>query len=195
MFLHKRIAVLLSFAVLAGILLSIGASPVVEADGDKIKSSFDMKDNPAFTPGVAPAGEEVHGSGKFELDGKDLDNLKFKYKVKANDLKPNTWYQASISIRDLTDPNSDGPDDVVIAGYAKTDKKGKFKFEGKAVLPNPTVSSPKGIVSGWRIDQQIRLPAHPHTILGKCEDCILVCAPTTKVQLNAAGDGLIPGTP
>ena len=190
MSIFKRIATLLSFAVLAVFLLSIGATATVLADNGNIFSEFKLVENSLF---VDPMG--ASGSGTFELDGRDLDNLKLKYKVKADNLMPKTWYKAAIVIRDLTDPNLDGPDDTVVVGFHKTNANGSLNFVGKAVLPDPTDSSPNGIVSGWRIDQHLSLAAGPGTDRNHCVDCVLVCMPTTHVQLNAAGDGLIPGTP
>ena len=191
----KRVTGLLSLTLIAILLLRIATAATVLAFGGNVKSTFAMKDNPTFTPDIAPIGtEEAHGSGKFRLDGEDLNNLKFRYQVKAFDLMPDTWYQASITVRDLTDPNTDGPDDTVVVGWAQTNAIGRLNFAGTAVLPDPTGTSPQGIVSGWRIDQQIRLPG-AGTLLNGCVDCVLVCSPTTKVQLNPSGDGLIPGTP
>ncbi len=100
MYTFKRVAGLLSFAVLAVILLSVWASPIVEADGD-IVFDFKLKDNPAFTNDIPPIGtpehpDEVHGSGTFKLDG-DLDDLEYELKIEAHDLLADNWYHLSVT--------------------------------------------------------------------------------------------------
>lgn len=194
MYRFKTVAVLLSLAVFAVFLLSIAAAPAVEAGGGKIKTEFEMKDNTAFTPDIAPLGTvEGHGSGKFELASEDLDNLEFKLKFKADDLLPHTWYRASITIRDTYAAPSatNTADHMVVVGWTKTNGEGKLNFKGKAIMPDPTLVTPGA--TEWRIDQQITLPSLTPVVIGGCVDCILVCAPTTKVKLNADGDGLVLG--
>lgn len=191
MFSFKRASRLFTLSVVMVLLLTGVVPTNASAFNGNIESEFDMADNPTFTPGIEPPGVEVHGFGTFEMNGEDLDNLLFKYRVQADDLDPKTWYQATITIRDLQDPNTDGPDDTVIVGWHKTNANGSLNFVGKAVLPDPTITSPQGVTAGWRIDQQLRRPG-ANTNLGNCQDCVLVCSPTTKVQLNASQDGLIP---
>lgn len=52
MYMLKRVIGLLSLALLVGLMLSIGASPVVEAGGksNHIESNFAMVENLALTP-------------------------------------------------------------------------------------------------------------------------------------------------
>ena len=175
---------------MTGLLFSILMAPSVLAGSGKIKTEFAMKDNSAFTPAIGDP-NTVHGSGTFKLDGKGLDDLAFELKFKAEDLLPNTWYRASITIRDTYNAPSElnTADAMVVVGWTKTNKNGKLSFKGRAPMPNPVSVTPAGSVR-WRIDQQITRPGFGETN-GGCVDCVLVCAPTTKVKLNATGDGLI----
>ncbi len=177
----RFVALLLSLALLTGLVLSVSGGPPVEAHDeeadDEIESRFDLVDNPLFTPGGGA------GEGKFELDGEDLDKLKFKLKMEAHGLTPNTWYYLAVTVREGFG-GVQTPVAIAVAGMARTDSDGKLEFKGKGVLPN-VFDGP----GPWRIDQQIRkLGSGTRNF---CVECILVCSPTTKVELNDDGDGLV----
>ena len=182
----RFIPVLLSLALLTSLVLSISGGPPAEAHDeeadDEIKTNFNLVDNSTFTPNIGPVGAETHGSGKFELDSENLDKLKFKLKIEAKDLEDNTWYYLAVTVREVVDgkflaAGKNVPVGFAVAGMARTNGDGELEFKGKGVLPNVFESG----VTEWRIDQQVR-------ILGgadgnNCVECILVCAPTTKVEL------------
>ena len=178
----RRVAAPLSLALLTGLLLSAAAAPV-EADGD-IESEFDMVQNTAFVnvdPGTVGAG----GSGEFELDGEDLDDLEFELEVEADGLLANTLYQISISVRAGHGAPFAVPLVTVIAGSAWTNGQGELEAEGEAVIPNIFGGASAG--DKWRIDQQVLRPgAGPGP--AACVDCVLVCAPTTPIVLNDDGE-------
>ena len=176
---------LIGLAIITGLLFTIVMVPSVIAEGGKITMSFDLVDNTTFTPDIPPLGTtEAHGSGKIEINGHNLDNLKFKLKMAGEDLTPNTWYYLSVTVRE-GDAGGAVPVALAVAGMAKTDGAGDLEFTGDGVLPNVFESG----ATEWRIDQQIRLLGNG--IKANCVECILVCAPTTLVKLNAAGDGLV----
>lgn len=175
MYMLKRVAGLLSLALLAGLLLSIGTEQPVEAHGD-IESRFRLVENPAFIEPITGA----VGHGVFNLDGSDLDNLKYDLEIGAEGLESNAWYYLSVTVRE----NFDGgavPVAMAVAGMARTDNKGRLEFVGKGVLPNVFAPNVNKGVKTWRIDQQIRKLGSGEK--GNCVECILVCAPTTKVEL------------
>ena len=107
MSIFKRIATLMSFVLLVGVLLSTGAAAVVEADGD-IEAEFGLGQGPRvpvdhpslppgvpfLTPNIAEAGS---GTGKFEIDG---ESLEFELEIEAEGLLPNTEYILSVSLRE-----------------------------------------------------------------------------------------------
>ena len=194
MFRFKLIAGLVSLVVLAGLVLSVVASAPVVAD-DEIVTEFDLVDNADFTADIAPGGVQEHGSGTIELDGGDLDDLEFEVTYEARDLEANTWYYLSVTVRE-TFVGISVPVAVVVVGMARTDGSGELEFEGEGVLPNVFDDFPitPGLVADaeWRIDQQVRKLGKTPTNQNECVECILVCAPTTKVVLNEDGDGLVP---
>lgn len=178
MYMLKRVVGLLSLALLAGLLLSMGASPVVEAHGD-IVSEFSLVDNPLFTPGDG-LGAGGSGTGVFNLDGRDLDDLKYDLEMEAEGLMPNTWYYLSVTVREGFGGVA-VPVAIAVAGMARTDGRGNLEFVGHGVLPNVFAPNVNNGVKTWRIDQQVRLLGSPTENF--CVECILVCAPTTKVEL------------
>ena len=179
----RLIAVLLSLALATTLALSVSGAPPVEAGGD-IESEFAMVDNPDFTPGDG-FGAAGSGSGEFELDGDDLDDLEFELEVEAHGLMPNTWYDIRVTVRVGFTAGKAFPIASVVAGGAMTNDEGEFEAEGEGVIPN-VFTAPGG---EWRIDQQVVLPGSGTE--ENCVDCILVCAPTTKVVLNDDADGLV----
>lgn len=181
MYILKRGGILLSLALLAGLMLSIGASPVVEAHGD-IVSEFALVDNPLFTPGDG-FGAGGSGNGVFKLDGRHLDDLEFDLNMDAEDLMPDTWYYLAVTVREGFGGVA-VPVAFAVAGMARTDGAGRLEFEGEGVLPN-VFDDPSPGITTWRIDQQVRLLGSPTENF--CVECTLVCSPTTKVELN--GDG------
>ena len=185
----RFIPVLLSLALLTSLVFSISGTPPVEADGKKIKSEFNLVENPAF---VDPVTGIASGEGEFELDGKNLDKLKFKLNMAAEDLTPNTWYYLSVTVREVEDgafgpAGGNVPVGFAVAGMARTDDDGELEFEGKGILPNVFDDPVTPGVTEWRIDQQVRQLGSGDK--GNCVECILVCAPTTKVEL--VGDRLV----
>ena len=67
---------------------------------------------------------------------------------------------------------------------AKTNGDGKLKFKGKGEFPNVFDPPVTPGTDRWRIDQQIRKLGNDPRVIGNCVECILVCAPTTKVELD-----------
>ncbi len=171
----KTLAVFLSIALLWGVMFS--AERPVEADGD-IETEFAMVDNSLFTPGDG-FGAGGSGTGKFELEGDDLDDLEFELQIEAEDLMPNTWYYLSVTVREGFGGVA-VPVAIAVVGMARTDNTGRLEFEGESVLPN-VFDDPTPGVTTWRIDQQVRLLGSATENF--CVECILVCAPTTKVEL------------
>ena len=186
----RFVAVLLSLALLTLLVFSIFGGESAEAGGKDIKTKFNFVQNPALVDPVVPGRS---GKGEFKLDGRDLDKLKFELnKVKASGLEPNAWYYLAVTTRevvggDFGGAGGDVPVGFAVAGMARADDEGRLKFKGKGVLPNvfddPVISG----VTEWRIDQQIRQLGSGE--FGNCNECILVCAPTTKVRLD--GDKLV----
>ena len=158
-------------------------------------TAFALWDNPQFTPNLpgSPPGREDHGTGTFTFNSDDeLEDLRIWMDIEVSDLTPNTWYGASVSIRDLVTHHHLQPaDGDVEMGRAKTDENGNLRFRGAARLPNPMEVSPEGADSGWRIDQFIT-QVDLGTDIFNCVNCVLSCHPATKVMLNSDGDGLVP---
>jgi len=120
------------------------------------------------------------------LNGRDLDNLDFEMAIEAEDLMPNTWYYLSATVREVVggDFGMGGgtvPVASVVVGTVRTDGTGRLEFEGEGVLPNVFDTPVTPGVTQWRIDQQVRQLGSGE--LGNCVECILVCSPTTKVEL------------
>ena len=176
MYILKRIAVVFSIAVLAGVLYGVVTSEALEADGD-ITSEFALVENTLFVEPITGA----VGSGKFKLDGEDLDDLEFWLEIEAEGLMAGKWYYLAATVRE----NFDGeavPIAWAVVGMAQADADGKLKSSGTAVLPN-VFDPPTSVgVTKWRIDQQLRQLGSGEK--GNCVECILVCAPTTKVELH-----------
>ena len=191
MSIFKRIATLLSFVLLAGVLLSIGAAAVVEAHGD-IEAEFGLGQGPRdaagipfLTPNIDPA-VAPSGTGKFEIDG---ESLEFELAIEAEGLAPYTEYTLSVSLRE----GHGGLQPAVTfvsAGTATTDGDGRLEFEGEAEFDEALFA---GAAPGskWRFDQQIRGEGGGGAQPTWCVDCIIVCFPTTLVELNDDGE-LVP---
>ena len=102
--------------------------------------------------------------------------------VEAHDLIPNEWYYITATVREgFAGGASNKPIAVAGVGMVKTDGDGNFEFEGEGVFPNVFEEDPD--VTTWRIDQQIKQLANIPDVIGNCHLCILVCSPTTKVEL------------
>ena len=84
----RFVPALLSLALLTLLVFSMSGAPPVEAGGD-IESEFKMHQNTSFV-NVEPGTLGASGTGEFELDGDDLDDLEFELEVEANGLLPNT---------------------------------------------------------------------------------------------------------
>ncbi len=186
----RFIPVLLSLALLTSLVLSISGAPPVEAHGD-IESEFAMAQNTSFVT-VEPNTLGAGGSGEFELDGDDLDDLEFELEVEAHGLLANTLYQIAVSVRKGNASAFDFPVEVVVVGSAMTNDQGELEAEGEGVIPNVFGEASPG--DEWRFDQQVlRLGIGPGP--AACVDCVLVCRPTTLVVINDDGDGLVPFVP
>lgn len=171
----RFVPVLLSLALLTSLVLSLSGAPPAEAGGKKINSEFNLVENPSFVDPITGAS----GEGEFELNGKNLDKLKFELEIDAEDLTPNAWYYLSVTVRETFDGGI-VPVAIVVVGMARADDEGRLEFEGRGVLPN-VFEDPTPGVSTWRIDQQVRQLGSGEK--GNCVECILVCSPTTKVEL------------
>ncbi len=193
----RFVAVLLSLALLTSLVLTISGAPPVEADGD-IESEFDlgqgprvpatgipgfpelMPGDPVITPNI-PAIEAPSGSGEFELDG-DLDDLGFELEIEAEGLVPGAWYFLGVTLRKghggLQPFVENG---VVDAGMARADAEGRLEFEGEGAFEADLFTGS----TLWRFDQQIRRADGPGGGAEPtwCVNCILVCFPTTLVEL------------
>lgn len=173
---------LLSLALLTLLVLSITRGPFAEAGGKDIKTKFNLVENKDF---IVPMG--ASGTGEFELNGRDLDNLKFKVKYKAQGLEKNTWYYLGVTVREGFGGIS-VPVHAVVVGTVRTDHKGRLNFKGGGVLEN--VFDPSGVTT-WRIDQQVTRAGIGTE--NDCVECVLVCSPTTKIEL--VGGELVPFVP
>ena len=80
---------------------------------------------------------------------------------------------------------------LFVVGMARTNAGGELEFEGEGAFAPGTFDTG----TQWRIDQQVRKLGKLPTNQGNCVECILVCAPTTRVVLNDDGDGLFPFVP
>ena len=189
---------LIGLAVMTGLLFSIILASGVLAGpkNNEFTTVYDMRDNGTFVPGGS---NDDFGNGAFRfISPNALNNLKFSVTVDVSGLDPGEQYGISVSVRDLGTPATAGPDGDVEVGKAIADDLGNLKFTGTAILPNPMEVSADGATNadplkvGWRIDQRITLvDSNPSPGLNKCVDCVLVCAPTTKVILNEQGTGLV----
>lgn len=180
----KTLAIIISIAILSGVIFTgvmLSTEQPVEAHGD-IESRFRLVENPAFIEPITGA----VGHGVFNLDGSDLDNLKYDLEIGAQGLESNSWYYLSVTVREVTGEDFGGaggmvPVAMAVTGMARTNNKGHLEFIGKGVLPNVFAPNVNRGVKTWRIDQQIRQLGSGEK--GNCVECILVCAPTTKVEL------------
>ena len=179
----RFVPVLLSLALLTSLVLSVSGAPPLEAHGD-IESVFglgqgprDANGVPFLTPNIDPA-VAPSGTGEFELDG-DLDDLEFELQIEAEGLLPNTEYDLTVSLRE----GHGGLQPVVAfvsAGTATTDDEGRLEFEGEGAFDAGLFTTGSTL---WRFDQQIRGAGGGGTEPTFCVDCIIVCFPTTLVEL------------
>ena len=116
----RFVLVLLSLALLTSLVLSISGGPPVEAGGKKIKSEFNLVENASFVDPITGA----NGEGEFELNGKNLDKLKFELEIDAEDLTPNAWYYLSVTVRETFDGGV-VPVAIAVAGMARADDEGR----------------------------------------------------------------------
>ena len=185
----KLIAGLVSLVVLAGLVLIVVASAPAEAGGKQIKSSFDLVENTGLvSPITGASGLRADGlGGEIRFNGRNPDQLGFELKMAAKDLVPHTWYYLAVTVREAPDgengnfPGGVKPVAFAVAGMTRTDDVGRLEFKGKGLLPNVFDFPETSGVDHWRIDQQVRRIGDGE--LNNCVECILVCAPTTKVKL------------
>ncbi len=173
----KTLTVMLSIALLSVLIFTgvkFSTEQPVEAHGD-IETKFRLVENPAFIEPITGA----VGHGVFNLDG-DLDNLKFDLEIEAQGLESSTWYYLAVTVREGFDGTA-VPVAIAVAGMARTNSRGNLEFVGHGVLPNVFAPNVNTGVKTWRIDQQVRQLGSGE--LANCVECILVCAPTTKVEL------------
>ena len=108
---------------------------------------------------------------------------------KAADLDPNTWYYLAVTVREAPDgannnfPGGVSPVALNVVGMARTDDEGRLEFESEGELPNVFDHPATTGVKHWRIDQRVRKLGLEPTEKDNCVECILVCRPTTKVEL------------
>ena len=186
MSIFKRIAILLSFVLLVGVLLSIGASRVVEAGGD-ITSEFGLGQGPRdaagipfLTPNIDPA-VAGSGTGKFEIDG---ESLEFELEIEAEGLAPYTEYTLSVSLRE----GHGGLQPAVTfvsAGTATTDGDGRLEFEGEAEFDEALFAGADP-GSKWRFDQQIRGEGGGGAGRGTSQPFTLIRYPSTSASVHAS---------
>ena len=185
----KFVPVLLSLALMTLLVLSISGGPPAEAGGKQIKSDFDLVENPGLvSPLNGASGLRADGlGGEIRFNGQNPDQLGFELKMAAKDLEPLTWYYLAVTVREAPDgengnfPGGVKPVAFAVAGMTRTDDVGRLEFKGRGLLPNVFDFPETSGVDHWRIDQQVRRIGDGE--LNNCVECILVCAPTTKVKL------------
>ena len=174
----RLVAVMLGLIVLTGTTLIMSGAPV-QAGGQpsqNIESDFSLVENALFTPITDPP---PSGSGSFKLSNRHLHkNLRFTLEIEADGLLPNTEYYLSATVREGFSGGVPTKAEAT-AGTATTDSEGRLEFKGKGVF------SADAFTTGttWRIDQQVRLVGGGGGTLGVCFECVLVCSPTTKIEL------------
>ncbi len=185
----KLIAGLMSLVVLAGLVLIVVVSAPAEAGGKQIKSSFNLVENPGLVfPLLGASGLLADGlGGEIRFNGQNPNQLGFELKMAAKDLESLTWYYLAVTVREAPDgasgtfPGGVKPVAIAVAGMTRTDDAGRLEFKGRGLLPNVFDFPETSGVDHWRIDQQVRRIGDGE--LNNCVECILVCAPTTKVKL------------
>ena len=174
MYAFKRLTGLLSFAVLAGLLLSIAGVPTIEAGGkgNHIETNFALIENTTF---VFPVG--ATGQGKFDFNTKKGE---FNLSAKAEGLVSGETYRVRATVRNTFDGKA-AVAAIILDVPVVADGNGEIAVTRKHVALELLKVAPDDGSHNWRIDQQLVL-----TGIGTkftCVDCILVCAPTTKVSL------------
>ena len=176
----RLVAVMLGLIVLTGATLIMSGAPV-QAGGQpsQIESDFRMVENAPFTK-INTTWEIGAGSGTFTLNGTHLqnDNLKFNLEIWANGLLDNEEYYLTATLREGFD-GTIGPVAEATAGTATTDGVGRLHFKGMGVFPASAFVGD----GPWRIDQQVRIVGGVGGTLTVCFECVLVCRPTTKIEL------------
>ncbi len=162
--------------------LLVNAAPTIEDE-------FTMVENPAFVNATeGPAA----GTGSIEANVVGESGFQFAMEMDATKLRPNTVYTITAAVRAGQGSPVGRPADAdVFVGQGYTDTAGTLHFEGQAVFP--AIFGIGGEeATKWRVDYQIRLSGSGEG-LGGCTDCVLVCAPPTKIEKD--GDGNLVMTP
>ena len=121
---------------------------------------------------------DASGRGKLSFNTKKGE---FKLKVRAQGLEPGVTYHVRQTIRNGTAGNVPALATIFDVEVV-ADSKGKIKVARKHVrldilnIPGIDVNGP------WRIDQQITRDGVGNAS-GNCQDCVLVCSPTTKISI------------
>lgn len=172
MYLLKRLAVLLSIIVLAGVSLNLAGTPPAEADA-QIVANFAMVENSNVLDKFIGASGRAH----FKLN---IAEKKFDLSETAKGLLPNEEYTIRLSI---TIGSGGGPDPVafVVAGAATTDANGKLKFATKNVGLDLADLVPEGITEGWRVDFEIGGTNAAAPCSAGDNNCALACSPTVRI--------------
>ena len=144
MYILKRVGGLLSLVVLATLMLSIGSSPVVEADGkgNHIGNKFVMVENQPLTPQT-----DASGSGKLSFNTKKGE---FDLTVQAQGLEPGATYHVRQTIRNGTAGNVPALAtlfDVAVQADSNGDIKVARKHVSLEILSIPGIDE-----NGRRID-------------------------------------------
>jgi len=175
---HRSIvvALLLGLSILTSLMLiNPGTTVEAGAKGNHIDSKFELVENKDFTPETGGPS----GSGKFAYDPKKGE---FDITVKAEGLIPGELYNVTATIREGTSGGND-PVATFFNVAVVADDDGKIKVNRKHRFLELLNEAPGDGTNNWRIDQQVRLADFGGGTSGVCEDCILVCSPTTKLSL------------
>jgi len=175
---HRSIvvALLLGLSILTSlILINPGATAEAGARGNHIDSKFEMWENPEFTPATGG----LSGSGKFAYNPKKGE---FDITVEAEGLEPGELYNVTATIREGTSGGA-APVATFFDVAVVADDNGKIKVTRKHRFLELLNEASVDESNNWRIDQQVRLAGSVSGTSGVCEDCILVCSPTTKLSL------------
>ncbi len=172
MYIFKRIAVLLSIAVLVGVSLNLARAPSAEAGDNVFTNPFVLGENLTF---VDPQG--TTGGGEIRFNTK---NGTFLLKIHAENLVPGTVYRVTQTVRHST--SGLAPAVIILDVEVTADREGRIKYvTTKPIFLNIFTVGAVGDGPNWRIDQQLRLTGSGTK--GGCVDCLLVCSPTTKINV------------
>ena len=173
----RLVAMLLGVIFLASTTLIMSSASVEARGQNHVKNKFIMVENPTFTPATGG----LSGSGKLDLNTKKDE---YKLKIRAEGLEPGTVYRVTQTVRHSTSGLASAV--IILDVEVTADKKGRIKFKTNHVALDADLleaTGAPGVGPNWRIDQQVRL-AGSGDPSGVCMDCILVCAPTTKIHIE-----------